>query len=209
MSSKPRVRLTPQEYLAIERQAETKSEYYNGEMFLMTGASREHNLIGTNFTGALQPQLRQKPCEIYANDMRVLIPATGLYTYPDIVVVCNEPQFEDAELDTLLNPTLIIEVLSDSTEKYDRGKKSENYRSIESLREYLLVAQDEPKLEHYARQSNGGWLLTDYHTLEATVSLPAIECHLSLRDVYDKVVFKPTDTDAPVRTETSGDERRR
>ncbi|MBA3442867.1 MAG: Uma2 family endonuclease [Pyrinomonadaceae bacterium] len=209
MSSKPRVRLTPQEYLAIERQAETKSEYYIGEMFLITGASREYNLIGTNLTGALQPQLRQKPCEIYAKDMRVLIPATGLYTYPDIVVVCNEPKFEDAELDTLLNPTLIIEVLSDSTEKYDRGKKSENYRSIESLREYLLIAQDEPKLEHYARQSNGGWLLTDYHTLEATVSLPAIECNLSLRDMYDKVVFKPIDTGAPVRTETSGDERRR
>ncbi len=190
MSSQPKTYLTPEEYLAIERQAEIKSEYYDGEMFMMAGASREHNLINTNITGFLQPQLRHKPCEIYANDMRVRVPATGLYTYPDIVVVCGEPEFEDEHVDTLLNPTLLVEVLSDSTERYDRGKKATHYRSVETLREYLLVAQDEYKIERYARQADGDWRLTDFRTPDARVELASIACVLELSEVYDKVKFE-------------------
>src|SRR5437868_8492820 len=141
MSSQPKTLLTPEEYLAIERKAEYRSEYLNGEMFAMTGASRKHNLIALNIAGELRQQLKSKPCEAYVNDMRVRIPATDLYTYPDVTVVCGDPEFEDAFIDTLLNPTLLIEVLSESTESYDRGKKFGYYRTIQSLAEYLLVAQ--------------------------------------------------------------------
>src|ERR1700750_1609066 len=123
MSTQPNRYLTPEEYLSIERKAEGRSEYLKGEMFAMVGASRAHNLIVTNLTRELSQQLKGKPCEVYPNDMRVRIPAMGLYTYPDVVVACGTPLFEDDHVDTLLNPTLIVEVLSESTESYDRGKK--------------------------------------------------------------------------------------
>ena len=190
MSSQPKTYLTPDEYLAIERAAEFKSEFYDGEMFMMSGASRKHNLIGINLVISLGTQLRGKNCEMYSSDMRVHVPATGLFTYPDVAVVCGEPKFRDEErLDTLLNPTLLIEVLSPSTENYDRGKKFEDYRSLESLQEYLLVAQDECKLTHYARQTDGSWLLRDYRAPETQIELASIGCRLLLADVYDKVVF--------------------
>ena len=189
MSSQPKTYLTPDEYLAIERAAEFKSEFYNGEMFMMSGASLEHNFIVANLIITLGQQLRGQRCSVLSNDMRVHIPATGLFTYPDVVVVCDEPKLRDEHFDTLLNPTLLIEVLSPSTENYDRGKKFEDYRSLESLQEYLLVAQDECKLTHYTRQADGSWLLRDYRAMETQIELASIACRLSLADVYDKVSF--------------------
>lgn len=189
MSSQPTTYLTPEEYLAIERKAETKSEYINGEIVAMTGASREHNLIGVNLTREISQQLRGQPCEGYVNDMRVRVPSTRFYTYPDLVVVCGEPEFEDDCFDTLLNPTLIIEVLSESTEGYDRGKKFGFYRTIPSLAEYLLVAQDEHRIEQYAKQQDGRWLLSEYHSAEDVAELASIQCRLALKEVYDKVVL--------------------
>jgi len=138
--------LTPEQYLEIERKAEYKSEYFNGETFAMAGASRRHNLITGNVFAAIHRQIRNRPCEAYTNDMRVKVSESGLYTYPDVVVVCEKPEFDDEHRDTLLNPSLIVEVLSESTEAYDRGKKFENYRMIASLSDYLLIAQDKCRI---------------------------------------------------------------
>lgn len=196
MTSHPRpTYLTPEEYLAVERRNEYKSEYIGGEMVAMTGASRRHNIIGVNITASLDRQLASRPCEIYANDMRVRIASRReyAYAYPDVVVVCGEPQFEDDHLDTLLNLTLLIEVLSESTERYDRGKKFSFYRTIESLAEYVLVAQDEHRVERYVRQPDGRWLLSDHRSLEDVVELASVRCALALRDVYKKVSLPPSD----------------
>jgi Uma2 family endonuclease len=189
MSSQPKTYLTPEEYLAIERRNEYKSEYVDGEMVAMTGASRRHNLITVNITGQLYPQLRGRPCESYASEMRVRIPTTHAYMYPDVVIVCGEPRLEDDYLDTLLNPTVLVEVPSESTERYDRGRKFDFYRTIESLAEYVLVAQDECRVEQYAKQPDGRWLLTDHRSPEDVVELPSIQCTLKLSDVYEKVAL--------------------
>ena len=191
MSAEPHRRVSLEDYLAAERLAETKSEYLNGEVFAMSGASREHNLIVWNLAGALHPQLRGRICEAYVGDMRVHIPATGLYTYPDLAVVCGEPRFEDGELDTLLNPTVLIEVLSPTTEGYDRGRKAAHYRTLDSLREYLLVSQEEVRVELFTRQEDGHWLLSEASRLEETVSLGSIGCALLLADVYERVQGTP------------------
>jgi Uma2 family endonuclease len=187
MSSQPKRRFTPEEYLVLERKAEYKSEYLDGEILAMTGASRKHNLISTNAITALNKQLENRPCELYGSDMRVKVSQTGLYTYPDLVVVCDEPQFEDMELDTLLNPTLIIEILSKSTENYDRGEKFEHYRSIETLKEYLLIAQKKHHVMLYTRQADNNWLLSEKKSINDTISLSSINCDLLLTDVYRKV----------------------
>lgn len=191
MSSQPKTYLTPEEYLAVERQNEYKSEYMDGEMVAMVGASRRHNIITFNVAGELHRQLEGRPCEGYANDMRVRIVSKReyAYTYPDVVVVCGEPQFEDGHLDTLTNPTVLIEVLSESTELYDRGKKFGLYRTIESLAEYVLVTQDECKVEQYVKQSDGRWLLSDHRSLDDVVELASVQCSLALREVYAKIVF--------------------
>jgi Uma2 family endonuclease len=178
---------TQQEYLSIERKRETRSEFIGGQIVAMTGASRAHNLIVTNVIGELRQQLKDKPCEIYSNDMRVKIAVADVYTYPDAVVVCGDPQFEDAFVDTLLNPTLIVEVLSESTESYDRGRKSGFYRTIESLAEYLLIAQDEYKIEQYVRQPDARWLLSDIRSADSSLWLPSIQCTLALREIYDRI----------------------
>jgi Uma2 family endonuclease len=189
MSTQPKTRYTPQEYLAFERKSEYRSEYFDGEVFAMGGASRWHNLVAMNIAAELRAQLRSRPCEVYPSDMRVKVAPTGLYTYPDVTVVCGEPSFEDEQHDTLLNPTVLIEVLAKSTENYDRGKKFEHYRQVNSLIEYVLVAQQEPHVEHYARQEDEGWLLTEVKGLDATLILPAIDCELQLAEVYHKVDF--------------------
>ena len=191
MSAEPHRRVSLEDYLAAERQAEIKSEYLNGEVLAMSGASREHYLIVWNLSGVLHAQLRGRGCEAYVGDMRAHIPATGLYTYPDVAVVCGEPRFEDGELDTLLNPTLLIEVLSPSTEGYDRGRKAAHYRTLDSLREYLLVSQEEIRVELFTRQEEGHWLLTEASRLEETVSLGSIGCTLLLADVYDRLPAPP------------------
>lgn len=186
-------RLSPLEYLRRERQSETKSEYLAGQVHQMAGASERHNLITVNVGFQLHGQLRQRPWRIYASNMRVKISQSGAYTYPDVTVVCDAPRFEGERRDTLLNPTVIIEVLSPSTERYDRGQKFQLYRSIESLTEYLLIAQDAQRVEHYVRQSDGQWLLSEASEPDQTIHLPTIRCDLLLADVYDKVEFDPPD----------------
>jgi Uma2 family endonuclease len=187
MQPQPKPFLSPEAYLAIEREAETRSEYLDGEMFAMTGGSRQHNLIVTNVVRELSLQLKRRPCEVYSNDQRVRIPETGLYTYPDIVVVCGEPSFEDESVDTLLNPILILEVLSPTTEAYDRGKKFESYRTIASLAEYVLISQQESHVEQFLRQSGEHWLFTATSGRERSVSLASVQCELALEEIYDKV----------------------
>jgi Uma2 family endonuclease len=188
MSSLPGPRFTPQEYLALERQADYKSEYYDGEIVAMGSASREHNVIAGNVIASLGAQLKGRPCETYPGDMRVKVSDTGLYTYPDVTVACGELQFEDAEVDTLLNPTLVVEVLSTTTEAYDRGEKSAQYRRRPSLREYLLIAQDRCRVERYVRQPDGQWLLREVSEQDGTIHLASIGCDLALADVYDRVL---------------------
>jgi Uma2 family endonuclease len=179
--------LSPEEYLVLERASEYKSEYLDGEMVAMTGATRKHVLIALNLAGGLKRQLQGKSCEVYATDMRVQIPATGLYTYPDIAVVCGEPRFEDDHEDTLLNPILIVEVLSSSTESYDRGRKFEQYRTLESLREYLLVSQDRPRVEQFVRQDGNVWLFREITGVEQVVSVASVACEVGLAEIYEKV----------------------
>src|SRR5947208_2764400 len=174
-------RVTPEEYLAIERQAASKSEYVNGCIVAMAGASEEHILIVTNVVAELRSRLKGQPCRTYSNDMRVRVSATSLYTYPDVIVVCGERRFDDTQKDTLLNPTLIVEVLSESTEAYDRGAKFGFYRTIGSLAEYLLVAQDECRVEQFVKQPDGRWLLSDYRSPEEVVELGSVQCRLALK----------------------------
>jgi len=180
--------VTPEEYLVFERASEEKHEYYAGEILGVRRSNENHNLIAGSTLAALHPQLRKRPCEMYVSQMRLKIRSSGLYTYPDITVVCGTPEFEDGEVDTLLNPTVIIEVLSPSTEAYDRGKKFQHYRTIPSLQEYLLIAQDSVRIEHYGLVDKQ-WVLTDAHTPDMVVQLPAIDCTLRLSDVYEKVTF--------------------
>jgi len=187
MSTQAQHHYTPEEYLALERRAPCKSEYYAGEIFALEGASRWHNLIVTNVLREISLQLKGRPCTTYPGAMRLKVGPAGLYTYPDVTVVCGEPQFEDAQQDTLLNPTLIVEVLSESTEAYDRGGKFAHYRKLDSLLGYVLIAQTKPHSEHYARQSDNRWLLEEADSLTDAIHLPSIDCRLSLAEVYDKV----------------------
>src|SRR5256714_2986719 len=191
MSQRILTYVSPDEYLRLERQSEYKSEYLNGEIFAMSGASRQHNLVVGNVFGELRQQLRDRACQAYVSDMRVKVRANGLYTYPDVTVVCGEPQFEDKEVDTLLNPTLLIEVLSQSTERYDRIAKTSYYRTIDSLQEHLLVAQHEVRVEQYLRQPNGQWSQMQYTSPDDVVQLTSIDCSLKLSDVYEKITFDP------------------
>lgn len=188
MSSLAQSQSTPEHYLALERQATHRSEYIDGHLFAMAGASRQHNLIAGNVFGELRAQLRGRRCEAYINDMRVKVSVTGLYTYPDVAALCGEPHFEDRHLDTLLNPSVIVEVLSTSTEAYDRGEKFAHYRRLEALRDYLLIAQDKVRVEHYVRQGDQ-WILSEASDLSSVVHLSSIGCDLVLQDIYDKVEF--------------------
>jgi Uma2 family endonuclease len=188
MSAAAKTRYTPEQYLELERKAPYKSEYYDGYIYAMSGASREHNLATGNLSGELRSRLKGRPCEVYASDMRVWIGATRSYTYPDVVVVCGEPRFEDREVDSLLNPTVVVEVLSPSTEKYDRGKKFDQYRRLDSLREYVLVAQDEVFVVHYARRGDE-WVLSDLDRREDVLRLESIDCAVPLIEIYERIQF--------------------
>src|SRR5271157_364012 len=159
MSTQAKTLLTEEQYLEIERKAEYKSEFFQGEMFAMAGAGYAHNLLIMNAGAALHQQFRSRPCVVLPNDMRVRVSKTGLYTYPDLVALCGKPELLDARQDTLLNPNLIVEVLSPSTEAYDRGQKFAHYRAIESLSEYLLVSSDRVQVDLFTRQPDGRWLL--------------------------------------------------
>jgi len=195
MSSLAAERLfSPEEYLSLERAAETKSEYFNGRIYARPAANRAHNIITINILGEFGSQLRGRPCEAYSSDMRVNVSDTGLYTYPDASVACGEIKFADSVTDTLLTPTLIVEVLSKTTEAYDRGDKFAHYRRIPSLKEVLLVSQDRARIERFVRQGEE-WKLTEFSGMEAVMDLPSIDCKLALREVYDKVQFPPDDAE--------------
>lgn len=192
MASQPKTRYTPEEYLALERSCETKHEYYNGEIFVMGGATKQHVRIVTNLVVELGSLLKAGPCTVYATDLRVQVSPTGLYTYPDVIVLCDEPRFSDEQEDTLVNPALIIEVLSESTKDYDRGGKFELYRMIDSFVEYLLIAQDRPHVEHYVRQPDRSWVLYETNSLEDTIHLKSVHCSLPLSEIYGKIDFPST-----------------
>jgi Uma2 family endonuclease len=191
-------RVNEAEYLRLERQAETRSEYFDGEIFAMAGGTRAHSLIATNLARELSSQLKTSDGAAYNADLRVKVEATGLVTYPDVSIVCGAQRFLDEQEDTLLNPTVVIEVLSDSTEAYDRGKKFEHIRQISSCREYLLVSQKEPRIEQFIRQSNGEWTLKEAGGLSAEMRLPSLDIVLRLQEVFAKVQFTP----ARLRTRT-------
>lgn len=184
-----RRKMTVAEYLEMERASEEKHEFLDGEIYLMSGASLKHNLIVTNTVSSLHSQLRSRPCVVFPSDMRVRVRDNRYYTYPDITVVCDPLQLEDGRQDTLLNPTLIIEVLSPSSESYDRGKKFQHYRTLASLQEYVLISQDSARIERYLRQPNDEWLLADASGIESSIELASIQCVLSLAEVYEKITF--------------------
>jgi Uma2 family endonuclease len=188
MSTLPKRSLfTPEEYLEIERKAEFKSEYFNGEIFAMAGASRPHNRIVSNIIRTLDTQLLKRDCNIYPSDMRVKIKKIGKYTYPDVVVTCGKETFEDDHVDTLLNPVVIFEILSDSTEAYDRGKKFQHYQFIDSLAEYILITQDAIRVEQYVRQNDKTWVYDGYQNIDDIVKLDSVGCELSLKELYVNV----------------------
>ena len=180
--------ISPEEYLTAERRAEYKSEYIYGEIFAMSGASRAHNIITVDITTELNIQLRKRGCEIYSGDMRVKTKPTGSYFYPDVVVVCDKPRFEDNVFDTLLNPILIVEVLSPSTEAFDRGEKFAHYQELVSLREYILVSQDRMRVDHH-RLIETQWVGKTFEAPEDVLKLNSIECELPLRDIYTRISF--------------------
>ncbi len=187
MTSQPKSYLTREEYLEQERKAEYKSEYHAGEVFALAGARRNHNLIVSTMNRLLGNQLADRECNVYVSDLRVRIPGADAYVYPDVVVCCGEEQFEDEQQDVLLNPVVIVEVLSDSTEAYDRGRKFQIYQQIESLREYILVSQNSHRIEQFVRQGEKDWVYTDHHDSEDKVILASVGCELGLDEVYAKV----------------------
>ena len=189
MSTQPKTLITPEEYLEIERRAEYKSEYFAGEMFAMAGGTGPHNLIAGHIIGQLEQQTRQQPCRVFTSDMRVQVMETGLYTYPDVSALCGEPRYLDKAQDVLLNPSVIVEVLSPSTEAYNRGRKFEHYQTIESLAEYLLVASDRMHADLFTRGADGLWVLRSAGNPSDILELPSIACRLVLADIYEKVEF--------------------
>lgn len=179
---------TEQEYLELERAAEYKSEYYRGEIFAMSGASRYHNRITENLSIEIGGFLKGKSCQSFSRDMRVHIPENTLYTYPDLIIVCGKPEFLDNQTDTLLNPSVIIEVLSPSTEGYDQGKKFQLYRSLRTLTEYVLIDSQEVRAEVFRKGSNGVWTLaSEADNLEGSIHIGHIDLTLKMADIYAQV----------------------
>lgn len=188
-----RTYLPPEEYIVAERKATLKSEYLSGEIVAMSGASDTHNLITMNTSMGLYNQLIERGCRVYASDMRVGISAGVSYFYPDIAVIYDKPRFEDDVFDTLINPQVVIEVLSDSTANYDRGEKFRRYRQLESLQEYLLISQDQVLVEHYLRQGKQ-WVLSEFSALENVLPLTSIGAELSLNQIYRFVELEADDS---------------
>ena len=184
-----RLFVSPEEYLRREREAEERHEYDNGRIQAMAGESPNHSRICFSLAGMVRNQLKGKQCEGFSPNMKIGISAAGRFVYPDLSVVCGKPLFHDAPKDVLLNPKVIIEVLSPSTEKHDRTTKFLAYQQIESLTDYLLVSQDRPLVEHFSRQSGAQWLYTACTDLSASVHLPSIDCQLPLTEIYDRVEF--------------------
>ena len=187
-----RTYLTPEEYITLERKATLKSEYLSGEIVAMSGASLAHNYITVNTATQLYNQLIEGSCRVFTSDMRVGIGAGASYFYPDIAVTCDKPRFEDDVFDTLLNPQVIIEVLSTSTENYDRREKFERYQQLESLQAYILISQDQIRVEHYLRQGEA-WVPSELSALEDVMPLPSIGAELSLNQIYRFVELETDD----------------
>lgn len=181
-------RVTEEEYLALDRAAEFKSEYFDGEMFAMSGGSMQHARLQRNLTTELSNALRGSQCEAFGSDFRVRV-SGRMYTYPDVSVVCGKPLLADNRQDVLLNPVVIFEVLSPSTEKYDRGLKLQHYRAVATLQDYILVDQSQIRIERYTRQENNLWTLRDYEGLDGEFTISSIGVSLSMRRIYDRVEF--------------------
>lgn len=192
MASNPKTFYTPEEYLAFERSVPNKHEYFGGEISAIGRVSADHVLVVTNLVGELVAQVKGESCRVYSAALRVRVGPTGFYTYPDVIVLCDEPRFSDDHEDTLLNPALIIEVLSESTKDYDRGGKFEKYRTIDSFVEYLVIAEDRPHVEHWVRQPDKVWVLHETNSLEDTIHLKSVPCSLPLSEIYDKIDFPST-----------------
>lgn len=182
--------MTPGEYLALERSSEVRSEYIAGRMFAMSGASLRHGLIAGNLFRELSSQMRGRACQAHINDLRVKVSPTEMYIYPDIVAFCGAAELEDEHVDTLLNPAIIVEVLSESTEAYDRGEKFAHYRRLDTLREYVLVSQDKIRIEHFRREGEE-WVLSEVSGPDETLHLESIDCHVAVATIYEKVDFGP------------------
>ncbi|MDQ6695273.1 MAG: Uma2 family endonuclease [Chloroflexota bacterium] len=199
MSSVTKAYYTPEQYLELEREAEYKSEYIDGQIYAMSGASEAHNLIAGNIFGELRTQFRGRPCRVYMSDMRVKVSLSDMYTYPDVVAVCGGPVFEDSQVDTLTNPMVIVEVLSPSTEAYDRGVKFARYRDLGSLTDYILVSQDKVSVEHFRRQGDGSkqWLLNVVDDLAGTMRLPSVGCEVSMAYIYENVTLPEPEIEMP------------
>jgi Uma2 family endonuclease len=179
--------LSPQEYLKFERKSEIRHEYIDGEIFEMAGAKKRHNRISVNVLRLLDTQILNRDCNIYGSDMRIGIPSSATYTYPDAVAICGEEIFEDDEEDTLLNPMMIVEVLSKSSEAYDRGAKFEYYQEIESFQEYILISQEPYRVEQYVRKNKNEWAYFEFRSSSDLVELRSINCKMSLQDIYHKI----------------------
>ncbi len=193
-----KLRITARDYLALEANATYKSEFYQGEIFAMAGASPAHNRVKSNFEGELYLRLRGSPCRTASSDQRVLVSATGLYTYPDIVIVCGEPAYDPIDANTLINPRVLIEVLSPSTEHYDRTTKFDQYKQLESAREYLLVGQDEPRIDRFIKGDDGRWTHDSFVGLEASLSLASVDAKdINLADIYQGITFPEVESPSP------------
>jgi Uma2 family endonuclease len=189
MTTQTVTHVTPEEYLAAERLSETRSEYFDGGVCPMTGGTVSHNRITVNLILELGTQLRSADCRVHATDLKLALPGSGKFFYPDVLVVCGDLQIYDERKDIITNPDLVIEVLSPSTEAFDRGAKRLAYMTLESLKEYLLVAQDSPLVEQYVRNEDGSWTYTAAEGLEGSLMLPSVECTLNLGAVYNRVDF--------------------
>ncbi len=189
MTAIPHRLLAPAEYLARERAASFKSEYYRGEMFAMAGASFVHTRIKENLSIWVGGSLQGSRCQSLSSDLRVKIPSTGLYTYPDFIIVCDPPELEDDHGDNLLNPTAIVEILSKSTEGYDRGTKFDHYRRLQSLKEYVLISQHKPLVERFVRQSDDTWVLALFSNVDGDFNFASVPVRIAMRNIYDGVAF--------------------
>jgi Uma2 family endonuclease len=187
MAAQAQPSLTEDDYLALERASDHKHEYYTGHVVALAGGSAQHNRITINSITSLYAQLQNRSCAVYSSDMRVRIPQRQSYLYPDVSVVCGQELFEDIGQEILLNPIVIIEVLSPSTERHDRGQKFELYRTIDSLQEYLLIAQDARRIDHFIRQSDTLWTFASIGEEEGHIVLPSIECTLTVSAIYHNV----------------------
>lgn len=192
MSANPTTFVTPEEYLERELESEEKHEYFNGEIFAIGRLSARHTWIVTNVVVEFGQQLKKKPCRVASSEMRLRVTPTGLYTYPDVMVICGDVEYAAEQKDTVLNPAVIVEVLSPSTQDYDRGQKFEHYRTLPSLVDYLTIAQERPHVVHYTRQSASSWLLEEFSDLGQSIPLASISCILPLGEVYDKIEWTST-----------------